>query len=84
MRRIIVKSLESIAYGAIALIILGFGGAGAALMGGFLGFLVGGLAGAVLSIVFFGALFLLVDIADNTRRATQILETGRRDGATLD
>lgn len=75
MRKLIVKSLEAIAYVAIVLVILGLGGAGAGVIGGFWGFVLGAIAGAVLSIVLFGALFLLVDIADSTRRTAQLLKT---------
>ena len=73
MRTLIVKSLEAIAYVAIILVVLGLGAAGAATMGGFTGFIVGALAGAVLSVAIFGALFLLIDIADNTRRTARAM-----------
>lgn len=68
MRKLIVKSLETIAYLAILIIILGSGAAGAAAMNGVFGFMIGAIAGAVFAVVLFGALFLLIDIADNTRR----------------
>ena len=42
--------------------------------GGFLGFIGGLIAGTVMSIVIFGALFVLMDIADNTRRMAELLE----------
>lgn len=80
MRTLIVKSLEAIAYVAIALVVLGLGAAGASAMGGFIGFIVGALAGAVLSISIFGALFLLIDIADNTRRTAQVLNASAAGG----
>jgi len=80
MRRLIVKSLETIAYGGIGLLVLGLGAAGAGTVGGIGGFLLGAVLGAVVSIVLFGALFLLIDIAENTRRSTQLLEGARPDG----
>jgi len=81
MRRLILRSLETVAYGAIVLVVLGFGAAGAAAMGGFFGFLVGCLGGAILSIVLFGVLFLLLDIADNTRRTAELLQSKTENGS---
>ena len=73
MRRFITKSLEVLSFVVMALIVLG-AAAGGANAGGFLG-LVGGLvAGAIMSIVIFGALFVLMDIADNTRRMVELME----------
>ncbi|MDZ7768553.1 MAG: hypothetical protein U5K38_05540 [Woeseiaceae bacterium] len=73
MRRVITKSLEFLSYIVMALIVLGsaIGGANQA---GFFGFLGGLIVGAIMSIVIFGALFVLMDIADNTRRTTELLE----------
>ncbi len=73
MRRFITKSLEVLSFVVMALIMLGaaVGGANA---GGFLGFIGGLIAGAVMSIVIFGALFVLMDIADNTRRTVELME----------
>lgn len=78
MRKLIVKSLEAIAYVAIVLIVIGSGVGGASTMGGFTGFIVGLSGGAVFSIVTFGALFLLIDIAENTRRTARGLDGGSR------
>ena len=73
MRRFITKSLEVLSFVVMALIVLG-AAAGGANAGGFFG-LVGGLvAGAIMSIVIFGALFVLMDIADNTRRMAELME----------
>ncbi len=76
MRKLIVKSLETIAYVAIVLIVIGSGIGGASAMGGVTGFIVGVSGGAVFSIVTFGALFLLIDIAENTRRTARGLDGG--------
>ena len=73
MKRIIIKSLELIATILMALIVLGAAIGGAA-SGGFIGFLGGLIAGAITAIVLLGALFLLMDIADNTRRTAELLE----------
>ncbi len=73
MKRIIIKSLELIATILMALIVLGAAIGGAA-SGGFIGFLGGLIGGAITAIVLLGALFLLMDIADNTRRTAELLE----------
>lgn len=73
MRLIITKSLEMLSYVVMALIVLGAAFGGAA-QGGVLGFLGGLVMGAIMSIVIFGALFVLMDIADNTRRTVELLE----------
>jgi len=73
MRQMIINSLETIAYIAIVLVILGSAISGAG-TGGFWGFIVGLIGGAIFSIVAFGALFLLIDIADNMRRTARALE----------
>ena len=66
MRRFITKSL-------IALIVLG-AAIGGANSGGFFGFVGGLIGGTIMSIVIFGALFVLMDISDNTRRTADLLE----------
>ena len=78
MRLIITKSLEMLSYVVMVFIVLGaaIGGAG---QGGILGFLGGLVMGAIMSIVIFGALFVLMDIADNTRRTVELMEQ-RHDG----
>lgn len=67
MKKIITKSLELFCQIAIVIIILAttIGGANA---GGFGGAIVGLVTGSVFSVLLFGALFLLMDIADNTRK----------------
>ena len=73
MRRIITKSLEFLSYIVMAIIVLGaaFGGGSE---GGFFGFIGGLIGGAIVSIVIFGALFVLMDTADNTRRIAEMME----------
>jgi len=73
MRRAITKSLEFLSYIVMAFIILGsaIGGGNQA---GFLGFIGGLIVGVIMSIVIFGALFVLMDIADNSRRTAELLE----------
>jgi len=73
MRRLITKSLEFLSYIVMALMVLGaaIGGANQA---GFFGFIGGLIGGAVMSIVIFGALFVLMDTADNTRRMAEMME----------
>ena len=73
MKRLIVKSLEMIAWVMMVVFVLGAAvtGAGA---GGFFGFLGGLLVGAVIGVLILGTLFLVMDIADNTRRITELLE----------
>jgi len=41
----------------------------------------GFVAGLVLSAVLFGVIYLLFDIADNTRETVELLRTQRRDGS---
>lgn len=77
MRSFITKSLEIICQIAIIVMLLG-GLIGGWQSGGMLGG-IGGLIGAFLfSIVFFGALFVLLDIAEFTRRTAEALEKGNR------
>lgn len=73
MRRIITKSLEFLSYIVMVIMILG-AASGGANQAGFLGFIGGLIAGSVMAIVIFGALFVLMDIADNTRRMAEMLE----------
>lgn len=73
MRRFITKSLEVLSFVVIALIVLG-AAIGGAKSGGFFGFIGGLIGGTVTSIVIFGALFVLMDISDNTRRMAELLE----------
>ena len=73
MRRFITKSLEFLSYFVMAIIVVGAAIAGGS-QGGFVGFIGGFLGGAVMSIVIFGALFVLMDTADNTRQIVQLLE----------
>lgn len=72
MRKFITGSLELICQVAIVLIILGLTISG--FTQGFIAGILGLLAGVVISIVTFGALFLLMDIADNTRKTAELLE----------
>jgi uncharacterized membrane protein len=77
MRNFITKSLEIICQIAIVVMLL------AGLIGGWQagGFMtaIGGLLGAFLfSVVFFGALFVLLDIAEFTRRTAEALERQNR------
>ena len=71
MRRFITRSLEIFSNIAIALIIMSSTASGATQ--GVVGAIVGFVAGLVVSVIAFGALFLLMDIADNTRRAADAL-----------
>ncbi len=73
MRRFLTKSLEIICQIAMFLIIIA-ATAGGAESGGVPGAVVGFLAGFVFSAVTFGGVFLLMDIADNTRRTVELLE----------
>lgn len=73
MKRMIVKSLEVIAWVLMGVMVLfsAVAGAGA---GGFFGFLGGLLVGGVIGVMILGTLFLVMDIADNTRRVVELLE----------
>jgi len=74
MRSFVTRSLEVICQIAIVLLLIS-GFIGGWQSGGFFG-AIGGLIGAfLLSVVFFGALFILLDIADNTRRTAEALES---------
>ena len=74
MRKFITKSLELFCQIAIVLIIAAATISGGD-TGGLGGAIVGFVGGLIVSIVAFGALFLLMDIADNTRKTAEILET---------
>lgn len=78
MRRFITKSLEVLSFVVIAVMVLG-SAIGGANTGGFLGFIGGLIVGAVMSIVIFGALFVLMDTADNTRRIVELMEQQKQD-----
>lgn len=78
MRKLITKSLELFSYLVIFFLIAAAGMSGAS-QNGFGGFLVGIIGGVIMSIVIFGALFILMDIADNTRRTVELLEQQRRE-----
>ena len=73
MRRFITKSLEVLSFVVMAIIVLG-GAISGASAGGFFGFIGGLIGGVVMSIVIFGALFVLMDTADNTRRMVELME----------
>ncbi len=76
MRRFITTSLDVICQVAIVLLLIV--GLGAGWENGGLFGAIGGLIGAFLvSVVFFGALFVLLDISDHTRRAADALERQR-------
>jgi uncharacterized membrane protein len=73
MRQMITKSLELICQIAIVVFLLG-GLISGWQWGGFFG-AIGGLIGAfIFSVTFFGALFVLLDISDHTRRTAEALE----------
>ncbi|MDJ0750542.1 MAG: hypothetical protein QNJ11_13735 [Woeseiaceae bacterium] len=83
MRKFILSSLELTSQIAIFLILLsglvngaiggGFRGIGGAVTGGAIGFLVA----LVFCVVVFGALYLLMEIAENTRRTAESIEAMR-------
>lgn len=73
MKQTIIKSLEIVAYVIFVIIVLASAISGAS-AGGFGGFLGGLIMGGVFAVVFLGTLFLLMDIADNTRRTAELLE----------
>jgi len=72
MRHFITRSLELFCNIAIVLIVVASVLSGAN-TGGIGGALAGLLSGVVISVILFGALFLLMDIADNTRRTAELL-----------
>lgn len=73
MKRAIVKSLEIISLVIMAIIILGAAISGGS-AGGFWGFIGGLVGGGIVAVILMGTLFLLMDIADNTRRTVELLE----------
>ena len=77
MRRFITGSLEVFSYVAIVLIVLSFMASGAEY--GLVGIVFGMAGGLAVSVVLFGALFLLMDVADNTRRAADALANLSRE-----
>ena len=80
MKLFIVRCVEIISYiGFFAFIIAGASGGyqRVADLGGIkpvFGAALGGLLGFVLAVIVFGVLFLLLDIAENTRRTRELLE----------
>jgi len=73
MKHMIIKSFEMIVMIFMALFVLGSAIAGAG-SGGFFGFLGGIIGGALVAVLVLGTVFLLMDIADNTRRIAELLE----------
>ena len=86
MRRFILSSLELVSQIAIFLILVaglingaiigGLGGGAGALAGGAIGFSVA----VVFCVVVFGTIYLLMEIAENTRRTAESVEAMRRQG----
>ena len=80
MKRFIVRCVEVFSYlGFFAFVIGGASGGYQRVedLGGIkpvFGALLGAIIGFVLAIIVFGMLFLLLDIADNTRRTRELLE----------
>jgi hypothetical protein len=75
MQRLIVQWLEIIAVIGFVLLVLGSGILGAQMNGG-VGFLVGAVAGFFAGVVFFGALFLLIEMNKNMRAIRSSLAHG--------
>jgi len=73
MRNMITKSLELICQIAIVVFVIGGLVAGWN-AGGFFGGIAGLIGAFLFSVVFFGALFVLLEIAENTRRTAEALE----------
>jgi hypothetical protein len=84
MRRFILSSLELVSQIAIFLILVmglingattgGAGGVSGAIAGGTMGF----LTAFVFCVVVFGAIFLLLEIAENTRRTADSIDAFRK------
>ena len=74
MRRLIVNTLELLCNVAIVLILLMSTIQGAN-TGGFMGAIFGLIGGFIFSVLVFGALFVLMDIADHTRRSADALQS---------
>ena len=88
MRKFILSSLELFSHIAIFLILLSGiiqGAIGGGIGGNSFGVMIGGALGFFISLVvcviLFGALFLLMEIADNTRRTAVATEAMRKAGA---
>ena len=88
MRKFILSSLELFSHIAIFLILLAgivrgaisggtAGDVGGAIVGGAFGF----LASLVVCVILFGAVFLLMEIAENTRRTAVAIDAIRSSGA---
>lgn len=86
MRRFILSSLELFSHVAIFLILVSglvrgvigggtTGGVGGAIAGGTIGFLVS----LVICVILFGTIFLLMEIAENTRRTAEAIDARRLD-----
>ncbi len=73
MRKMITKSLELICQIAIVVFVIG-GLVGGWNAGGFFGGIAGLIGAFLFSVVFFGALFVLLEIAENTKRTAEALE----------
>ncbi len=82
VNKTIIKSLEIVAYILFVFIVLGAAFAGGA-SSGFGGFLLGLIGGFIVAITILGVLFLLIDIADNSRRTAELLaaQSQLRDSA---
>jgi uncharacterized membrane protein len=74
MRQFITGSLNIICQVAIVVILIAGLGAGWQ-QGGLFGAIGGLIAAFLFSVVFFGALFVLLEIAENTRRTAEALES---------
>ncbi len=73
MKKAIIKSLEVISLVIMVIIVLGAAISGGT-AGGFWGFIGGLVGGSIVAVILMGTLFLLMDIADNTRRTADLLE----------
>jgi hypothetical protein len=80
MKRFIVRCVEVISYVGFFIVIIAGGSGGyqrvADLSGTqpIWGAVLGAIIGFVVAVIVFGGLFLLLDIADNTRRTRELLE----------
>jgi hypothetical protein len=86
MKRLVIRSLELFASFGFVLTILGFAISGYSRAawgwsygwGGFghplLGLVFGAVTGFIVATLVFGALFLVIDIADNARRTRELIE----------
>ncbi|MDC7126901.1 MAG: hypothetical protein PQJ46_15120 [Spirochaetales bacterium] len=73
MKSFIIKSMEKIVYACAVIILLGFI-IGGAVIGGFLGFVVGLLLGAIITVMFLGIFILFIEMADNIRAINKKLD----------